>query len=242
TRADLSLFSGKKIGDLINFPELLQAVNDLAGDFWIRFATSHPKDMSDELIKVIARGKKITPYVHLPIQAGDDQTLQAMNRKYTAKHYLSLIAKIRKAIPDAAISTDVIVGFPGETKKQFNNTAKLMEKVKFDMAYLAQYSPRPGTAAFKLKDNVPAAEKKRREQILANILKKTAWENNKKFLNKQTLVLLERKNKKGEWIGKNPQYKTVKVGGAAAKNLAGEFVRVKINEVKDFGLTGRLIK
>ncbi len=158
--------------DYLNFPQLLKALNALRGNFRIRFLTSHPKDMSEELIKIIAGCEKVSKEIHLPLQSGDNVILKKMNRKYTASHYKNLIKKIRKYIPAAKISTDIIVGFPGETKKQFQNTIKLAEKIKFDKAYVAKYSPRPATAAFKLKDNVPLEEKKRRWQILNRLINK----------------------------------------------------------------------
>ncbi len=154
-----------------NFPLLLRIINSLPGKFQIKFLTSHPKDMSDELIKTIAECPKISKEIHLPLQSGDNAILKKMNRKYTISHYKNLVKKIRQEIPDAKISTDIIVGFPGETKKQFENTAKAMRDIKFSNAYIAKYSPRPGTAAFKLKDNVPSEEKKRRRKILEEILK-----------------------------------------------------------------------
>ncbi|MFH1661994.1 MAG: MiaB/RimO family radical SAM methylthiotransferase [Candidatus Falkowbacteria bacterium] len=154
----------------INFAELLKLINNIEGDFHIRFYTSHPKDMSDELINVIAKCDKIHKHIHLPIQSGDDEILKAMNRKYTVAHYKKLIKKIRKYIPDAKITTDVIVGFPGETKKQFNNTAKLFKEIKFEMAYVSKYSVRPGTVACKFDDNISQEEKKNREQKLIKIL------------------------------------------------------------------------
>jgi tRNA-2-methylthio-N6-dimethylallyladenosine synthase len=248
-KEDLKYFSNKKIGQAINFPELLKAVANLSPfhkgdlpDFWVRFVTSHPKDLSDELIKVAASGGRMTPYLHLPVQAGDDKVLVAMNRKYTAKHYLSLVAKIRKAMPDVGLSSDIIVGFPGETKKQFANTLRLMEKAKYDMIYGAKFSPRPGTAAYRMKDNVSAAEKERRYKKLDEILRRTALANNKKFLGKKIFVLVEEKNKKGEWIGKNGQMKTVVFTAPVRNDLAGKFVSVRINKVRDFGLTGVLVK
>ncbi len=155
-----------------NFPLLLRIINSLPGDFQIKFLTSHPKDMSDELIKTIAECPKISKEIHLPLQSGDNTILKKMNRKYTISRYKNLIKKIRQKIPNAKISTDIIVGFPGETKKQFENTAKAMRNIKFSNAYIAKYSPRPGTAAFKLKDNVPMSEKKRRWEILNEIIKK----------------------------------------------------------------------
>ncbi len=224
----------------ISFPTLLSRVAEIKGDFWIRFATSHPKDMSDKLIKVIADNPKICRHIHLPAQSGDDKILTAMNRNYTQKHYLSLIEKIRKSIPGASITTDIIVGFPGETRSQFNNTIKLFKLVKFDMAYIARYSPRPGTMASQLEDNVSPKEKKKREQELMKILRKTALANNKKYLGKTVKVLVEDKNKKNEWFGKTDTYKTVKFKAPNKQNLRGQFVFVKITNVQDFGLAGEI--
>lgn len=144
-------------------------------------------------------------------------------------------------MPDAVITTDVIVGFPGETKKQFNNTVKLFKEVKFDMAYISQYSPRPGTAAEKLKDNVSKIEKKRREELLMKILRKTAVVNNKKYIGKIVDVLVEGKNKRGEWYGKTETAKNVKFPIVNNKiNLIGKFVKVKIIKARDFGLEGEV--
>ncbi len=153
-----------------NFANLLKKINNIKGDFQIKFLTSHPKDMSDELIEVIANCPKIIKEIHLPLQSGDNQILKRMNRHYTVNQYKNLVKKIRRKIPQAKISTDIIVGFPGETKKQFQNTAKVVKEIKFDNAYIAKYSPRHGTAAFKMKDNVPLKEKKRREKILRRII------------------------------------------------------------------------
>jgi tRNA-2-methylthio-N6-dimethylallyladenosine synthase len=242
TKADLKYFPKKKIGEEINFPELLETVARLKGYFWVRFFTSHPKNMSNTLIVVMKRNKKICRQIHLPVQAGDDKILSAMNRKYTAKHYLDLVKKIRKAMPNIGLSSDIIVGFPGETKKQFANTEKLMRQAKYDMVYLARFSSRPGTAAAKLKDNVTPKEKQRREESLNKILSQTACADNQRFLDQEILVLVEEKNKRGEWLGKNEQFVTVKILGAADKNLQGEFIKVKITEAKDFGLTGILVK
>jgi len=154
----------------ITFPKLLKMVNDIPGDFIIRFISPNPKNFSDELIDVIAQSKKIAKYLNLPVQSGDNQILKTMNRPYTVEQYKNLVKKIRKKIPDINLSTDVIVGFPGETKKQFENTAKLFKEIKFNIAYIAKYSPRSGTAAFKMKNDVPLEEKKRRENLLRKII------------------------------------------------------------------------
>ena len=257
TKADLKYFPHKKIGDQIFFWEVLLVTGVLPeilatpakgkakiipNNYWVRFSTSHPKDMGEDLIRVTARGGRFAPHIHLPVQAGDNQILSAMNRKYSVEHYLGLTEKIKKAIPEVGLSSDIIVGFPGETRKQFANTLKLAKKVKYDMIYMAQFSPRPGTAAFKMKDNVTAIEKKRREEELNEVLKKTALENNQKFLNREIVVLVEEKNAKGKWLGKNGQMKTVIISGASDKKLAGRFCLVKISEVKDFGLYGEFVK
>ncbi|MBL7155447.1 MAG: MiaB/RimO family radical SAM methylthiotransferase [Candidatus Portnoybacteria bacterium] len=155
----------------VDFPKLLKLINDIPDDFQIKFLTSHPKDMSDELIKVISQGKKISKEIHLPVQSGDNQILKKMNRGYTISHYKNLIKKIQRSIPQAKISTDIIVGFPSETKKQFQKTVNLVKEIGFKQAYVSAYSPRTGTTAAKLKDNVPSDEKKKRKRILLEMFK-----------------------------------------------------------------------
>jgi len=153
------------------FSNLLKKINSIPGDFKIYFLTNHPKDMSDELINTIAKSKKIAKEIHLPIQSGDDEILKKMNRKYTKKQYLNLIKKIKQKIPNVKISTDAIVGFPGETKKQFQNTVKIFKQVNYNTAYINKYSPRQGTESYNLKDNVPWNEKKHRWKILNDLIK-----------------------------------------------------------------------
>ncbi len=230
----------------INFAKLLRMVNEIEGNFWIRFTSPHPKNFSDELIETMAKYQKVTPYLNLPVQSGDDEILKKMNRGYTVKEYKNLVKKIRKAFKkyrkelekEVAISTDVIVGFPGETENNFQNTVKLFKEIKFDMAYIAQYSPRPGTAAEKMKDEVPKKEKERRWKVLTEILKETALEKNKKFIGKEIEVLPE-EYKDGFLIGKCRHYKTVKFEGK--ENLIGKFVKVKILDVFPWGLKGKIL-
>ena len=158
----------------INFAKLLELVNDIPGDFQIRFISPNPKNFSDELIEVMAKSEKVAKYLNLPVQSGDNEILKRMNRPYTIEQYKNLVKKIREKIPDINLSTDVIVGFPGETKKQFENTVKLFKEIKFNIAYFAKYSPRPGTAAWQMKDDVLWKEKRRREKILREIIGKYA--------------------------------------------------------------------
>lgn len=152
-----------------NFALLLVLLSQIKGLAKINFLTSNPQDLTDDTIKAM-KLPKISRYLHLPLQSGDNQILKKMNRRYTAEQYLKLIKKIRKEIPDIKISTDIIVGFPGETKKQFQNTFNFCKKIKFTKAYIAKYSPRYGTAAYFLKDNVSYKEKKRRWQILNQLI------------------------------------------------------------------------
>lgn len=155
----------------VNFAKLLKLVNNIPGNFSIRFMSPHPSNFSDELIEAMAESPKVAKYLNLPIQSGDDAILKKMNRRYTVKQYKDLVKKIRKKIPNINLSTDVIVGFPGETKKQFENTVKLFKEINFDIAYISKYSSRPGTAASKLKDDIPLEEKKRRAKILNKLTK-----------------------------------------------------------------------
>jgi tRNA-2-methylthio-N6-dimethylallyladenosine synthase len=246
----------------INFPKLLQQIEKMPGSFWLTFLTSHPKDMSGELIETLVESKKICEYISLPAQSGDNEILRKMNRKYSVEHYKKLIKKIRKTYlePKApigalgsklppSISTDIIVGFPGETKKQFENSAKLLREMKFDMAYIAQYSPRPETVAWHLKDNVSKKEKARREKVLTDILAKTALENNKKYVGKVVDVLVDKE------ITRNTKDLPAKALAAAShtrtqkkvifssnkKILVGEFAKIKITKAKAFGLEGEIL-
>src|SRR5680860_188467 len=226
-----------------DFPKLLEKIAKIPGDFWIRFSSSHPKDVSSELIRVISDNQKICPHLHLAVQSGDDQILAAMNRKYTVAHFMDLVAKIRKARPGIAITTDVIVGFPGETRKQFANTIKLFKKMNFDLVYISRYSPRPGTVSYNLKDNVSAEEKKRRELELELILKKGVYDNNLAYIGREVKVLLEGVNKRNKYYGKTGTYKMTLVNqtGAIKKSLIGSFATVKIESIGKFGLEGSLV-
>ncbi len=232
----------------VDFPQLLQKVNDLPGDFWLRFSSSHPKDMSLDLIKTMGKCAKLCEHVHLAVQSGDDEILTAMNRRYTAEHYQNLIVKIRKVLDKrltvpAAITTDVIVGFPGETVAQFKNTLKLFRATKFDLAYISKYSPRYGTVSSKMTDNLSLDVKKTREKELSLLLRKTALANNKKYINKIVDVLIEGRNRRGDLYGKTRTYKFVTSPDLKkhSDDLVGQIVKIKIKKVKDFGLEGELV-
>lgn len=228
-----------------DFPSLLKKINTIPGKFWIQFVSSHPKDMSAELIEAMTKYKKVCENVHLPVQAGDDEILRRMNRRYTKKHYLNLIKKINLAFQKNkpgklfSISSDIIVGFPGETRKQFLQSASLMEKSKFDMVFFGQFSPRPETAAWKMKDNISQKEKARREQYLNEILKRTAFENNQKYLNQTVEVLIEQQ-KEDSYFGKTRTLRNVKIA-TDKKDLIGKIAKVKITKANAWNLEGEAL-
>lgn len=221
-----------------DFAELLKKINSLPGDFWIRFLTSNPQDISDELITTLPKCSKVTPYLHLPIQSGGDEILRKMNRRHTRAYYLELIEKIRTAWPGVAITTDIIVGFPGETEKQFQQTVDLMKTVRYDMAYIAEYSPRPGTAAARFfKDDVSRQEKKMRRNVLNELLKKTALDKNKTLIGKTVSVLVESYDeKKKENICKTDTFKSIRYQG---NNATGSFQQIIVTGASSWGLTGK---
>jgi tRNA-2-methylthio-N6-dimethylallyladenosine synthase len=225
----------------VNFAQLLKSVNSIEGNFWIRFVSSHPKDMSEQLIKTIAECGKCCHHIHLPVQAGDDEVLARMNRKYTVEHYRNLLVLIRSYLPDVSITTDIIVGFPGETDEQFEHTADLAEWAKFDNIYIGKYSQRPYTAAAKFKDDVTRLEKKRREEALMDIMRRTAAENHQKYLGQTTEILVEQFSK-GNFFGRTRDNTFVKISNKdIGSDLVGQIVAVRITEARDFGMDGELI-
>lgn len=228
--------------EIINFPVLLKQLNKISGKFWISYVSSHPKDMSDELIETTAKCKKVCEWIHLPLQAGNNEVLKRMNRHYTSQHYSKLIRKIKvefkKNKPGVpfSISSDIIVGFPGESKVQFADSEMMMNKSKFDMVFFGQFSPRPGTAAWKMKDNVSHEEKMRRENVLNEILKTTTYANNKKYVGQKLEVLIE-KEKEGFYYGKTRTQKNVKIENKK-KDLVGKFAKVEIIKANIWNLEG----
>lgn len=163
---------GKDLTPKVTFPELLKMICKIDGEFEIHFMSSHPKDFSDELVEAIATEKKISKDIHLPLQSGSDKILKAMNRNYTAKAYYEIIKKLRKLAPNCTITTDIIVGFPGETKADFNKTVKMIKKVKYDSIFAFMYSRRKGTPADKMPNQVPSEEKHKRVNYILALEKK----------------------------------------------------------------------
>ncbi len=226
-----------------DFPKLLAEVASLKGNFWIRFFSSHPKDVSDSLIKTISSYDKICPHLHLALQSGDDDILQAMNRKYNSKHFLEILKKVRALKKNISITTDIIVGYPGESEANFLNTVSVFKKSQFELAYISRYSPRPGTVSASLKDDVSGEEKAGREKVLEEIMFKASYQANKKMLGKALTILVEGKNRKGKYYGKAGNYKMVQIAYNESLNdeIVGKFVNVKISSAGIMGLEGEIV-
>ncbi len=218
--------------------QLLRDLHQVEGLKRIRFLTSHPNWMTDELLDAVAELPKVCPHIEVPIQAGDDEILQAMRRGYTAEAYRELIQRIRDRISGVSIATDIIVGFPCETEEQFQKTYDLLNDLRMDVAHLARYSPREGTfSARKMEDNVPEEEKMRRFRLLESLQEEIATEINARLLGKTVSVLIEEKSK-GRWRGRTPTNKLVFL--ESDENLLGQEKDVHITWTGPWSMIGTL--
>lgn len=218
-----------------SFAALLWEMNQLSGLERIHFTSPNPQDMSDEVIEALKLPKQVN-FLHLPVQSGSDKILKKMNRRYTRKEYFEIIKKVKRARPDIALATDIIVGFPGETKKDFMGTVGLYKKVQFDISYTAIYSPRSGTAAYKaFKDDVPYREKKRRWDYLQEIMTGITLKKNQQYVGKIVSVLVE-KYERGLLWGNSNEMKLVAFTGD--KDTVGSIVPVRISEAQTWQLIG----
>jgi len=207
----------------------------------IRFVTSHPWDFNDEMIDIIAKYGNIMPYIHLPLQSGSDRILKLMGRRYTKEKYIELFDKIKTRIPNCSITTDIIVAFPGETEEDFNDTLEVVNKCKFDSAFTFIYSPRIGTPAAKMKNDLTEQEKNERLYKLNEVINKYANEANQSYLNKIVPVLIEGPSEKeGKLMGYTDTMKLVNV--EAKENYLGKIVNVKITDVKTWSLDGKIVE
>ena len=232
---------GKDREDGIDFSRLLHEVNAVEGIERIRFMTSHPKDLSDDLIRAMKECPKVCEHLHLPIQSGSNRILKEMNRKYTREHYLELVSKIREAMPGIALTTDIIVGFPGETEEDFLDTLDLMKKVRFDTAYTFLYSVRKGTPAAEKTDRVPEEVKKERFDRLLALQNAVSRQINDPLLGAELEVLVEgvSRNNIHTFSGRTRTNKIVNFNGNSG--LIGRLVRVRIEKVQTWSLEGTLI-
>ena len=226
----------------IDFSKLMEMVALVSPLLRVRFSTSHPKDISENLVKVIAKYSNICKYIHLPIQSGSANVLKRMNRKYTPEQYLYTIDMIRKYIPDCSISTDIIAGFCGETLEDHNETLEIMSRVGYDYAFMFHYSERPNTlAAKKYPDDVPLAEKKRRLDQIITLQNELSHKSNMNDIGKKFEVLIEGESKrnKEEFFGRTSQNKVVVFN--KENNRIGDYVNVKITSCTSATLMGEKV-
>ncbi len=226
------------------FVQLLTKIDQLRtkGLARIRYTSPHPKDLSDQLIEAHATLKTLCNHLHLPVQSGDNEVLRRMNRKYSVEEYLEKVEKLKTAVPDMALTTDVIVGFCGETDEQFANTRRLFEKLRFDQVYIARYSPRSGTVSDSyFPDDVPKEIKAERWHTLNNLLTDISRENNNRYVGKTLEILVERYNSNTQEVeGRSREYKLVQFAGE--QELTGRLISVRVTSSLDWVLKGEILK
>ena len=205
----------------------------------VRFMTSHPWDFDDKMIEVISKYDNIMPYVHLPLQSGSDRILKLMGRRYTQEKYLELVDKLKSTIPNLALTTDIIVGFPKETEEDFKETLEVVKRCEYDSAFTFIFSPRVGTPAAKMEDNTSLEEKNRRLQELNDLVNTYANKKNQEYLGSVVKVLIEGTGEKGNLMGYTDTMKLVNVDGDSSN--IGKIVDVEITDVKTWSLDGKII-
>ena len=222
------------------FPTLVRAIIDIEGLERIRFLTSNPKDLSDELIECYRTCEKLCKHIHLPVQSGSSSVLKRMNRRYDREKYIDIINKLKSACPDIAITTDIIVGFPGETEAEFEDTLSLVEYVKYDSAFTFIYSPREGTPAAGFSDQIPYDIKHERFERLNEVVNKYSLEKNERLSDKTVKVLIDGSSRKDDksYSGRTDGFKLVNV--SSGRDITGQLVDVRITECKTFSIDGVL--
>lgn len=231
---------GKGLSDPVDFSDLLGRVDAVEGDFWLRFMTSHPKDCTKKLIDAIASSEKVCRHIHLPVQSGSDRVLAAMNRRYTAERYLELIDYAREAIPGVTFSSDIIVGFPGETREDFEETLALVRRVRYNTLYTFLFSPRTGTKAALMDDPVPAEEKSRWFRELLDAESEIRGEIQAGMVGRTVRVLAEGEGRSGGgWLSGRTESNDI-VEFTGPREAIGRFVNVKIERALNWALFGSL--
>lgn len=229
---------GKNLDQPITFAQLLEQIEQIEGLERIRFMTSHPKDLSNELIAVMAKSKKICRHLHLPLQSGSSRLLKIMNRHYDKEQYLTLVDKIRAAIPDIALTTDIIVGFPGETEEDFEETMDVVRKVRYDSAFTFIYSKRTGTPAAKMEDQVPEDVVKARFDRLLKEVQEIAAEKSARLTGQVQDVLVESVNHQDDSLLTGRLGNNSVVHFPGGKELIGQIIPVRLDECKGFYYIG----
>ncbi|HRO45836.1 tRNA (N6-isopentenyl adenosine(37)-C2)-methylthiotransferase MiaB [Agriterribacter sp.] len=236
--------TSEKYSAAVTFARLLEMVAKISPLLRVRFSTSHPKDITDDVLHVIARHENICKYIHLPVQSGSSRILQMMNRTYTREWYMAKINRIREMIPDCGISSDIIAGFCTETEEDHHDTLSLMEYSRYDLSYMFFYSERPGTLAQRrYKDDVPEADKKRRLQEIVDLQNRLSKESNEKDLGKTFEVLIEGNSKKSDedWMGRTSQNKVIVFSKNGHVYTKGNYVKVKVTDCTKATLLGEII-
>ena len=233
---------GKTLDEPVTFAQLLRRVEEIEGLERIRFMTPHPKDLSDELIEVMSTSKKICNHVHLPLQSGSSRILKIMNRRYTKEHYLELVDKIRSKMPDVSLTTDIIVGFPGETEEDFNETLDVVRKAKYDSAYTFIYSKRTGTPAATMEDQIPEEVVKDRFNRLLKVIDETSNAICARYEGKVAKVLVECVNDHDSSLVTGRMTTNLLVHFKGDESLIGKMVDVKLTECKGFYYMGECVR
>jgi tRNA-2-methylthio-N6-dimethylallyladenosine synthase len=231
-------------GKPVTFAALLEMVALISPDLRVRFSTSHPKDITDDVLKTMAKYENICKYIHLPLQSGSTRVLQLMNRSYTREWYMAKVDRIKEIMPDCGISSDVISGFCTETEEDHNDTLSMMDYAGYDMSYMFFYSERPGTLAERrYKDDVPLEVKKRRLQEIVELQGKLSHQSNKKDLGKTFKILIESSSKKTDkdWMGRSSQNKVVVFPKGDKEHKPGDYVWVKVTDCTQATLLGELV-
>lgn len=231
---------GKDLG--VSFSDLLTQVNNLDGDFWVHFTTNNPQDMTTDVIAAVRDLEKLQPYFHLPIQAGSEEILRRMARKHTLREYYDLYEMIRTEVPGVSITTDIIVGFPGETEHDFEQTVRVFEDLRYDMAYLNRYSPRSPAPSSRMTDDVPGPEKQRREHVLNDILQQTALERNMALVGTTTrCIVKEYSGKHGHYVATTPQLKTITFSAPKDAYVDADWVSLRVTDATSWRLSGEVV-
>lgn len=232
---------GLDLNENQDFADLLYALNDLDGLYRIRFMTSHPKDLSPQLIDAVKDCDKVCEHFHLPVQSGSNRVLKKMNRSYTREYYLGLLQSIRNAVPDLAVTSDIIVGFPGEEETDFRETLDLIDKARFDNAFTFIYSPRKGTAAYLLDEPLSHSDKENRLKRVNELQHHISAQQNQRLHGKTLELLVEGSSKYNSKMQSGRTRTNKLVHFAASKNRSGQLIKVKITEARTWNLIGELV-
>ena len=240
---NVNSYGRDRCGQEMGFSQLLAEIGKRTQDseYWLYYTSPHPSDMSEEVLEVMATYPCLARHVHLPIQSGDDEILQRMNRSYTIADYRQIVSAIRRHLPEATLFTDIIVGFSGETGAQFANTIAALQEFRFNMAYIAQYSPRPGAKSYRWPDDVPIAEKKSRHQQLTDELKAIALALNRQMVGRCCRVLVEGPARKAGYLAARSEGLIPVHFPSDEAALIGKFVTLEINAATPFALAGELV-